>query len=139
MKENAINFIKYPSAPEVDAMLGTEEPFLLLVSFDGETAVISQLDEAVEHHILLARAGLPETDIDKYFRVVFNQEGADWTFVCPVNYKGIENKGKRLTEFYKDGCREISKALSQLGYMIDITIPKRYRRHFDLMSGNLAE
>lgn len=133
-----MTFIKYPSAAEVDFMLGTEEPFLMLVSFDGETAVISHLDEAMEGHILLTKA-LPQADINKYFRVVFDREGADWTFVCPTGYKGIQNKGKRFTEFYKDGCREISNALSQLGYVVDITIPKRYRRHFDLMSGNLTE
>lgn len=130
-----MNIIKYPSKDAVNACIGTSEPLMMLVSFDGETAIVSHLDDAVEHHILLAKAGFPATDIDKYFRIIFDNEGADWTFVCPSDYKGIPNKGKRLSEFYKDGCTAISAALAELGYFVDLKIPKRYRRHFDMMGG----
>ncbi len=131
-----MNIIKYPSENELNAHLGTSEPLMMLVSFDGETAIVSHLDEAVEHHILLAKAGFSSADIDKYFRIIFDNDGADWTFVCPSGYRGIPNKEKRLSEFYKDGCTAISAALAELGYFVDLKIPKRYRRHFDLMSDN---
>ena len=60
-----------------DCLLYTsKEPLLVLVSFDGETIIASQIDEAVEHHILLAKAGYKSTDIDRYFRVVVDDEAA---------------------------------------------------------------
>ena len=110
-----------------------DEPLLVLVSFDGEQLIVSQIDEAVEHHILLRKAGFSDTDIDKYFRLVVDHEGADWTFVCPSTYNGITRKEKQIESFFKDGMSIIPKALKQLGYDVPIEIPKRYRRHFDMM------
>lgn len=128
-----MTIIKYPSENEVNAAIAEKEPMLVLISFDGRTAIISQIDEAMEHHILLAKAGFPSTDIDKYFRIVLDEDGADWTFVCPPDYKGISDKQRRITAFYKDGFAVISDTLAQLGFMVGINIPKRYRRHFDYM------
>lgn len=133
-----MNLIKYPTDSEVNQYLGSSEPLLLLVSFDGETVIVSHIDEAVEHSILLAkaadRAGYRPQDIDKFFRVVVDNTGADWTFVCPADYQGMTDKEKRLAAFYKDGFRYISAALSTLGYLVEIKIPKRYRRHFNMLS-----
>lgn len=128
-----MTIIKYPSENEVNTAIAEKEPMLVLISFDGRTAIISQIDEAMEHHILLAKAGFPSTDIDKYFRIVLDEDGADWTFVCPPDYKGISDKQRRITAFYKDGFAVISDTLAQLGFMVGINIPKRYRRHFDYM------
>lgn len=124
---------KYPTAADVDKAISDGEPLLLLISFDGSRVIISHIDEAVEHHILLEKAGVDSRDIDKYFRIVLDSEGADWTFVCPPDYKGIEDKQRRITAFYKDGFAAISEVLSELGFMVGINIPKRYRRHFDYM------
>ena len=132
-KAAPMNIIKYPVETDVNKAIAEKEPLLVLISFDGETAIISHIDEAVEHHILLAKAGFPSTDIDKYFRIVLDEDGADWTFVCPPDYKGIADKQRRITAFYKDGFSTISEALSELGFMVGINIPKRYRRHFDYM------
>lgn len=128
-----MNIIKYPSESDVNAAVSHREPLLVLISFDGETVIMSHIDEAVEHHILLAKAGLDSRDIDKFFRLVLDDEGADWTFVCPPDYKGITDKQRRITAFYKDGFAVISDVLAQLGFMVGINIPKRYRRHFDYM------
>ncbi|SFB70296.1 hypothetical protein [Ruminococcus albus] len=128
-----MNIIKYPSEADVNEAIAEKEPLLVLISFDGGTIIVSHIDEAMEHHILLAKAGHESTDIDKYFRIVLDDEGADWTFVCPPDYKGISDKQRRITAFYKDGFAVISDALSQLGFMVGINIPKRYRRHFDYM------
>ena len=128
-----MTIIKYPSEKEVNTAIAEKEPMLVLISFDGRTAIISQIDEAMEHHILLAKAGFPSTDIDKYFRIVLDEDGADWTFVCPPDYKVISDKQRRITAFYKDGFAVISDTLAQLGFMVGINIPKRYRRHFDYM------
>jgi hypothetical protein len=87
----------------------------------------------MEHHILLSKVGLPSGDIDKYFRVVFDDEGADWTFVCPPDYKSIADKTRRVSEFYRDGFAVIPVFLSEIGYLVDIKIPKRYRRHVEAM------
>ncbi|MCL2580333.1 MAG: hypothetical protein FWE32_09960 [Oscillospiraceae bacterium] len=92
------------------------------------------MDECVEHHILLQKVGLPSRDIDKYFRIIFDSESANWTFVCPPGYKGIARKDKRITAFYSDGFGVISAFLAALGRLVDITIPKRYRRHMDALA-----
>lgn len=130
-----MNIIKYPSPDVFDAAVKENEPLLALISFDGETLVASPLDEAVEHHILLAKTGFKSADIDRYFRIVLDEDGADWTFVCPPDYKDIADKTRRIREFYKDGFNIISQATSALGYMVGIHIPRRYRRHFNVMGG----
>ena len=117
----------------------SDEPMLVLISFDGETAVISQIDEAVEHHILLMKAGFKSTDIDKFFRIVLDRDGADWTFVCPPDYRGIKYRSKRIEAFYKDGFSAISEFLKNIGYLVGIDIPKRYRRHLEAMGDDTFE
>lgn len=128
-----MNIIYYPDKDNVTDAMSHDEPLLVLVSFDGEQLIVSQIDEAVEHHILLSKAGFSDTDIDKYFRLVVDKSGADWTFVCPPDYSSVTRKDKRIEEFFKDGMRIIPKALQQLGYDVPVEMPKRYRRHFDMM------
>ncbi|MDE6133013.1 MAG: hypothetical protein K2G04_06555 [Oscillospiraceae bacterium] len=130
-----MKIIYYPDEKSVKAASECDDPLLVLISYDGETLITSQIDEAVEHHILLRKVELPDTDIDKYFRLVVDRSGADWTFVCPSDYSSITRKDKRIEEFFKDGMRIIPKALSNIGYNVPIEIPKRYRRHFDIMNG----
>ncbi len=112
-----------------------DEPLLVLISYDGETLITCQIDEAVEHHILLRKVNIPDTDIDKYFRLVIDRSGADWTFVCPANYSSVIRKDKKIEGYFKDGMRIIPVALQAIGYDVPINIPKRYRRHFDIMNG----
>lgn len=128
-----MNVLYYPDESNVTAAMEQDEPLLALVSFNGEQIIVSQIDEAVEHHILLRKAGFSDTDIDKYFRLVVDKSGADWTFVCPPDYSSINRKDKRIEDFFKEGMQIIPKALQQLGYDVPIEIPKRYRRHFDMM------
>lgn len=128
-----MEIIKYPDEENFREAAEKDEPLLVLVSFDGSRIIASQIDEAVEHHILLKKAGFPDTDIDRYFRLVVDRDGADWTFVCPENYSSITRKDKKIEEFFKDGMRIIPAALKQIGYDVPIEIPKRYRRHFNLM------
>ena len=128
-----MNIINYPSKKETDKAIQDNEPMLCLISFDIETVILSQIDEAMEHHILLAKTGFKQNDIDKYFRIIFDRDGADWTFVCPPDYKNIKDKQRRIGEFYKDGFSAISAVLHELGYLIGLNIPKRYRRHFDML------
>ena len=96
-----------------------DEPLLALVSFDGVKTLVSPIDESMEHHIVLKQLGLPETDIDRYFRVVLNKSGADWTFVCPNDYKNISDKFNRIEVFYSDGSKVIPKGLGALGYQVE--------------------
>ncbi|MCM1577895.1 MAG: hypothetical protein NC078_03750 [Ruminococcus sp.] len=130
-----VNVIYYPDKADFQAACDRDEPFLALVSFDGQTLIVSRIDEAVEHNILLLKAGFSDRDIDRYFRLVVDKPGADWTFVCPENYSNITRKGKKTEEFFKDGMRIIPKALSAVGYNVPIEIPKRYKRHFNIMNG----
>ena len=128
-----MKIIKYPSEKEVSSAIAHKEPLLLLISCDGETVIMSHLDEAVEHYILLMKTGFSDKDIDKFFRVVLDDEGADWTFVCPPDYKNITDRTRRIKQFYKDGFAVISDVLQQIGFMVGINIPRRYRRHFNAM------
>ena len=131
--------IYYPDAETVRAEMEADEPMLAAIRFDGETVVIASVDNAVEHHIMLAKAGLPSTDIDKYFRIVFDRSGADWTFVCPPDYKGITIKDRRIERFYKDGFAEIADFLHSIGYLVGINIPKRYQRHLNVLRDDTAK
>lgn len=115
-----------------------DEPMLAAIGFDGQTAVIASVDDAVEHHILLEKAGFRSTDTDRYFRIVFDRSGADWTFVCPPDYKGIPFKDRRIEAFYKDGFAEIAAFLHSIGYLVGIDIPKRYRRHLTMLGDESA-
>ena len=128
-----MTIIKYPSEEAVNQAIQKDEPLLVLISYDEERVIMSSVDDAPEHHILLKLAGLSELDIDQYFRIVLDKSGADWTFVCPPDYKGITNKQYRLSQFYKDGFTAISHALSELGYLVGINIPTRYQRYFDML------
>ena len=128
-----MNITYYPDGETVKTAMEQDEPLLVLISFDGEQVIASQIDDAVEHHILLRKVDLPDTDIDKYFRIVLDRSGADWTFVCPPDYSGITRKDKRIERFFKDGMTVIPKALNEIGYDVEVEIPKRYRRHFDMM------
>ncbi len=128
-----MEIIYYPNEESFREAADKDEPLLVLVSFDGERIIASQIDEAVEHHILLKKAGFPDTDIDKYFRLVVDKSGADWTFVCPESYSSVTRKDKKIEGFFKDGMKVIPEALKRLGYDVPVEIPKRYRRHFDLM------
>lgn len=117
-----MEIVKYPSAESVNRAVAADEPLMAVISFDGEKAVMSQLDEAVEHHILLMKSGYKDTDIDRFFRIIFDKSGADWTFVCPVDYKNIPFKDKRIEAFYKDGFSVISDFLHSIGYLVGINI-----------------
>lgn len=131
-----MHIIKYPSGEEVNKAIAADEPLLAVISFDGQTAIMSQIDEAVEHNILLMKNGYKDTDIDKFFRIVLDKSGADWTFVCPQDYKGITYKDERIKSFYKDGFAVISDFLYSIGYLVGINIPKRYRRHLDILAND---
>ena len=122
---------KHPDAQTVDAHIAKKEPLLIAISFDGETVLISHIGDSVEHHILLAHFEELPQYIDKYFRIAVDDESADWTFVCPHDYRGIADRKRRITAFYNDGITAISRVLADIGYFSDIRIPKRYRRHFD--------
>ena len=128
-----MNITYYPDGETVKTAMEQDEPLLVLISFDGEQVIASQIDDAVEHHILLRKVDLPDTDIDKYFRIVLDRSGADWTFVCPPDYSGITRKDKRIERFFKDGMTIIPKVLNEMEYDVEVEIPKRYRRHFDMM------
>lgn len=128
-----MTYLKYPDAATLDGYLAKKEPLIIAISFDGETVLISRLDDSFEHHILLAHFGIKQTDIDRYFRIVVDEGSADWTFVCPPDYKGITDRKRRITAFYNDGINAISRVLADIGYYSDIRIPKRYRRHFEAL------
>lgn len=123
----------YPSKERVKDAIRNDEPMLAAISFDAKSAVISPVDDSMEHHIMLMNIGKSSTDIDKYFRIVFDRSGADWTFVCPTDYKGIAVKNKRIEYFYKDGFAVISEFMHSVGYIVGINIPKRYARHLNLL------
>lgn len=131
-KKMNINF--YPSEQAVKNAKEADEPILVMVSFDCEEILVGPIDDVMEHHVLLAKLGKSGLDIDKYFRLVVDNDGADWTFVCPPDYKNITDKTRRIEAFYKDGFSAIPSALHNLGYLVGIDIPRRYRRHFNMLS-----
>ena len=123
----------HPNKERFDDAKKSNEPVLLLVSFDSSLILAAPADEVVEHTIMLKKMNYSELDIDKYFRVIVNNSGADWTFVCPGSYKGIADKTRRIEQFFNDGIDAISAALKKTGYEVEIEIPARYRRHFKML------
>lgn len=128
-----MEIIRFNDYESVDNAIEKDEPLMAVISFDGSKAYVCHLDDGVEHHILLQKVGYTGTEIDKFFRIIFDRDGADWTFICPPDYKSIKYKSKRIKAFYRDGISVISEFLSEMGYLCDIKIPKRYKRHFDIM------
>ncbi len=122
----------YGSDENKKDFLNSGEPLMAVISHDCSHAVVSLLDEGCEHHILLAKA-LDKYNIDEYFRIIFDSDGCDWTFVCPPDYKNISNKERRITRFYADGVDAITEFLKSVGYDVPIEIPRRYRRHIDYL------
>lgn len=127
-----MNITFYSNENRGKDILNDNEPMLAIISYDGNNAIVGLIDEVVEHHILLKKA-LNTTDIDNYFRIVFDSDGADWTFVCPTGYKNISDKEKRIQKFYNDGVSIINDFLHEVGLDVPIDIPRRYRRHFNYM------
>lgn len=128
-----MEIIKYNDYDSVENAVEKNEPLMAVISFDSSKAYVCHIDDGVEHHILLQKVGCFGNDIDKFFRIIFDKEGADWTFICPPDYKNITYKSRRIKAFYRDGISAISEFLSEMGYFCDIRIPTRYRRHFDIM------
>lgn len=131
-----MKIIHYPDREKVDLAIKSDDPLLMLISYDEENVIMANIDDSFEHIILLKSVGFHETDIDKYFRIIVNNDGADWTFVCPSGYKNISDKTRRIKTFFNDGIDVISKVLKSLGYDCDINIPQRYKRHFNMISDN---
>jgi hypothetical protein len=136
IRSQSLKFEYFPDKKAVDKAIGSDDPLLLLVSFDESKAIVSNIDDSFEHSILLKKSGYKETDIDVFFRIVLNRQGADWTFVCPTGYKGLTDRDRRIESFYNDGILAISKAVKQLGYDVQVEIPDRYRRHFNTLSND---
>lgn len=128
-----MNFNWYPDRLTVERGLQSYDPILLMIAFDLSEAILANADDAVEHTVLLKKTGKSELDIDKYFRFVMNQDGQDWTFVYPAEYKNISDKDKRIKTFYNDGVNALDKAAAILHFQVSINIPVRYRRHLNLI------
>ena len=125
---------RYAEREDLTAALAAGDPLLAVIPFDGSVAWVGHVDECVEHHILLTKAGIRSMDIDRYYRIVLDKDGADWTFVCPPDYKNISDKARRIAAYYRDGFAAISEFLAALGLLVDIKIPHRYRRHMETLN-----
>ncbi|MGN0390130.1 MAG: hypothetical protein ACI4L2_04890 [Wujia sp.] len=114
--------------------LPTEEPLIAAVSMDESHAVAGLLDDGFEHNVLLRKVLKTDENLDKYYRIILDADGADWTFVVPSDYKNISNKERRIKEFYNEGYKAIIHFLQEIGYPENVEIPKRYRRHLDYLT-----
>ncbi len=129
-----MRIVYYPDEQTVRKAIDADDPLLVLIAHDISEALVSNIDDSMEHVILMRQLNRSELDIDKYFRIVLNRAGADWTFVCPSNFKGIRDRNRRIEAFYNEGIDAISVATKALGYEVNVNIPVRYRRHFNSLS-----
>ncbi|TYQ15925.1 UNVERIFIED_CONTAM: hypothetical protein Cloal_2422 [Acetivibrio alkalicellulosi] len=111
-----------------------DDPLLILISHDGDTVIMGNIDFYGEHLLLLKNAEWSESSLDDFFRIIATSSGADWTFVAPVAYKNIKSREKRIENFYKDGIKIITKVLTELQFNPEINIPKRYHRNLDIFN-----
>ncbi|MBR1752565.1 MAG: hypothetical protein IJ740_19845 [Ruminococcus sp.] len=124
----------FPDKQTVQDLIDDGDPVLVLIAFDESVMLAGGIDEYAEHHILLECAGYDSREIDRFFRFVADKDGADWTFVCPPDYKSIADKQRRNERFFSDGLGIAKPALEKIGIIGEIEIPKRYRRHYDFMN-----
>ena len=117
-----MNIIRYPSAEAVNNAVAEDSPLLAAVFADESAAVVCPLEEAGEHSILLMNAGYDYSDSEKCFRLVFDTQAANWSFICPKEYKGISDRQEALSAFYRDGLRIIPEFLTLMGYFTQIKI-----------------
>ena len=114
--------------------MSVDAPLLMLISFDGEITIVSDLDYDYGDDILLTLQEYSQLEVvERNFRIVLSSKGAEWTFYCPPNYKGIKNKCIRFKQYYSDGIEVIKKSIQLIGYDCAINIPAKYRRRFDLL------
>ena len=52
-----MKYIYYPDISKVAEAEKQDDPLLVLIAIDGGHVIIGPVDEAVEHHILLTKAG----------------------------------------------------------------------------------
>ena len=132
-----MEIIKYYGSDETktEFINHDSEPLMAVIAHDRSHAVVSLLDEGCEHHLLLAKA-LDKYNIDEYFRILFDNEGAYLTFLLSNNYNIITNKEKSITVFFNVGFVSITEFLKQIGYDVPINVPRRYRRHMDYLKNS---
>ena len=128
-----MKIIYAPEEKNVLQAIEHDDPLLVLIAFDGKQMIIGNIDDFLEHHILLKKAGFPEGTLEDYFRIIVNKSEASWTYVCPGSYMNITNREFRLKKYSENGIDQITRALKLLNYDVPIDIPKRYRRHFDAL------
>ncbi|WP_105205401.1 hypothetical protein [Neobittarella massiliensis] len=128
--------VQYITCGNLQGLLSSRNPLLMLISLDGERVILGDLYENEDHGILLAKTGRDHRAVDLYFRLVLDYSGADWVFVCPQDYRGITGENNRIAAFYKDGFSVISHVLADLGYMVGINIPRKYARRLRVLAKN---
>lgn len=106
----------------------SEDPLLILISHNGNTVIMGNIDIYGEHILLLKNAGWDERSLDEFFRVIASNDGTDWTFVVPQKYKNIQDRENRIEAFYNDGVSIITKVLSELQLNTSINMPDSYKR-----------
>lgn len=125
--------IKYmPDEKIITESRMVDDPLLILISHEGNTVIIANIDFYGDHVLLLKNAGWDENSLDDFFRIIATNSGADWTFVAPQGYKNIQNREKRIETFYNDGIAIITRVLTELQFNPEVNIPKRYQRHLQI-------
>ena len=127
-----MHIIYMPDEKTITDTRMVDDPLLMLISHDGNTVIMGNIDFYGEHLLLLKNAGWDERSLDGFFRIIVTNSGADWTFVAPQGYKNIESRDKRIEAFYNDGINIITKVLTELKFKPEINIPKRYQRHLEI-------
>ena len=126
-----MSVIFYPNEETVKQAKLLDTPLLVLISVDSNSVMVCSSDDSLEHSGLLRNLNMDDSKIDNYFRITVDSDGADWTFVCPRDYRGLLDERVRITRFYDDGWKSITNVLKRLGYNVKIDIPRRFRRHLD--------
>ena len=115
-----MKYEKYPDEETVNGYIKRKEPLIIAIPFDEEKPILmSHVDDAFEHHILLAQFDIRQTDIDKYFRIVADDESAEWTFVCPHAFTTMAFRQFRKCFRISDISR-ISAYLSGIGGILTL-------------------
>jgi hypothetical protein len=116
----------YPDEMHVTKCLQIKAPVLILIKFDKSEVIMGNAEDYGNYNLLIIKAGYISEDIEHYFKVTTKDDGVEWIYICPSNYKGIKSRYKRGSRFFSDGMKIIEDVLNTLKIPSRISIRNKY-------------
>ena len=122
---------KYTEHEDLEAAIQKGDLMIAVISFDRNQAYMATLTNAWNTIFCLQRPGCQAPiSISGSYLTMTGRTGR--LYVLRI-IKNITDRTRRVAVFYKDGFTAISAFMAELGLLLDIRMPKRYRHHMDAL------